>query len=58
MSIIRLMHIKIDPSETENALLVWKAECAPLRGKLECSPNLANMVLVIGLLFATTSSYG
>jgi len=30
MSIIRLIHIKIDPSETDNAVLVWKAECAPL----------------------------
>jgi hypothetical protein len=32
MSVIRLIHIRIDPSETENALLVWKAECAPPRG--------------------------
>jgi heme-degrading monooxygenase HmoA len=30
MSIIRLIHITIDPSETENALRVWKKECAPL----------------------------
>ena len=30
MSIIRLIHIRLDPSETENALGVWKAECAPL----------------------------
>ena len=30
MSIIRLIHIKIDPSETENAIRVWKTECAPL----------------------------
>ncbi len=30
MSIIRLIHITIDPSETENALQVWKKECAPL----------------------------
>jgi len=30
MSIIRLIHIKIDPSETENAVRVWKTECAPL----------------------------
>jgi heme-degrading monooxygenase HmoA len=30
MSIIRLIHITIDPSETENAMRVWKAECAPL----------------------------
>jgi heme-degrading monooxygenase HmoA len=30
MSIIRLIHIKIDPSETEKALQVWKSECAPL----------------------------
>jgi heme-degrading monooxygenase HmoA len=30
MSIIRLIHIKIDPSEIENALRVWKTECAPL----------------------------
>jgi len=30
MSIIRLIHIKIDPAESENAVRVWKAECAPL----------------------------
>jgi heme-degrading monooxygenase HmoA len=30
MSIIRLIHIKIDPSETERAMAVWKTECAPL----------------------------
>jgi heme-degrading monooxygenase HmoA len=30
MSIIRLIHIKIDPSEMEKALQVWKRECAPL----------------------------
>jgi heme-degrading monooxygenase HmoA len=30
MSIIRLIHIKIDPSESENAVRVWKTECAPL----------------------------
>jgi heme-degrading monooxygenase HmoA len=30
MSIIRLIHIKIDPSEIENALRIWKKECAPL----------------------------
>jgi heme-degrading monooxygenase HmoA len=30
MSIIRLIHIKIDPSETENALRIWKTECASL----------------------------
>ena len=30
MSIIRLIHIKIDPSEVEKAMQVWKTECAPL----------------------------
>jgi heme-degrading monooxygenase HmoA len=30
MSIIRLIHIKIDPSETETAERIWKTECAPL----------------------------
>ena len=30
MSIIRLIHIRIDPSERENAERVWKTECAPL----------------------------
>jgi heme-degrading monooxygenase HmoA len=30
MSIIRLIHITIDPSEIENALQIWKKECAPL----------------------------
>ena len=30
MSVIRLIHIKIDPSESENAVRVWKRECAPL----------------------------
>lgn len=30
MSIVRLIHIKIDPTEMERALRVWKTECAPL----------------------------
>ena len=30
MSIIRLIHIRIDPSENEKAERVWKTECAPL----------------------------
>ena len=30
MSVIRLIHITIDPSEIESALQVWKKECAPL----------------------------
>ena len=30
MSIIRLIHIKIDPSEAENAVRIWKTECASL----------------------------
>jgi heme-degrading monooxygenase HmoA len=30
MSIIRLIHIKIDPSETETAERIWKPECATL----------------------------
>jgi len=30
MSIIRLIHIRIDPSERQNAERVWKTECAPL----------------------------
>ena len=30
MSVIRLIHIEIDPSEVENAVRVWKTECAPL----------------------------
>ena len=30
MSIIRLIHITIDPSETMKAMQVWKTECAPL----------------------------
>ena len=30
MSIIRLIHIRIDPSEREKAERVWKTECAPL----------------------------
>jgi len=30
MSIIRLIHIKIDPSQIEAALELWKTECAPL----------------------------
>jgi len=30
MSIIRLIHIRIDPSESDNAVRVWKTECAPL----------------------------
>jgi heme-degrading monooxygenase HmoA len=30
MSVIRLIHIKIDQSASENAVRVWKRECAPL----------------------------
>jgi heme-degrading monooxygenase HmoA len=30
MSIIRLIHIKVDLSETENAVRIWKTECASL----------------------------
>jgi heme-degrading monooxygenase HmoA len=30
MSIVRLIHITLDPSETEKAMRVWKTECAPL----------------------------
>ena len=30
MSIIRLIHIKIDSSETETAERIWKTECATL----------------------------
>jgi heme-degrading monooxygenase HmoA len=30
MSIIRLIHIKLDPSETGQAERAWKTECAPL----------------------------
>jgi heme-degrading monooxygenase HmoA len=30
MSIIRLIHIKIDPSEEKKAEQVWTTECAPL----------------------------
>jgi heme-degrading monooxygenase HmoA len=30
MSVIRLIHIKIDPSATAEAERVWKTECAPL----------------------------
>jgi hypothetical protein len=30
MSIIRLIHMKIDPSETETAERIWKTECATL----------------------------
>ena len=30
MSIIRLIHIKIDPSETETAERIWKTACATL----------------------------
>jgi heme-degrading monooxygenase HmoA len=30
MSIIRLIHIRIDPSATAEAERVWKKECAPL----------------------------
>ena len=30
MSIIRLIHIKVDPSETENAVQIWKTQCASL----------------------------
>src|SRR6516165_7806578 len=30
MSIIRLIHIKVDPSETANAVRIWKTQCASL----------------------------
>src|SRR5258708_30111737 len=30
MSIVRLIHITLDPSESETAMRVWKTECAPL----------------------------
>jgi heme-degrading monooxygenase HmoA len=30
MSIIRLIHIKIDPADIPKALHEWKTECAPL----------------------------
>ena len=30
MSIIRLIHITIDPAETETAERIWKTECATL----------------------------
>ena len=30
MSIVRRIHIKIDPSRTQNAMQAWKTECAPL----------------------------
>ena len=30
MSLVRLIHIKIDSSQIEAALEVWKKECAPL----------------------------
>jgi heme-degrading monooxygenase HmoA len=30
MSIVRLIHIRLDPSEGEKAERVWKTECAPL----------------------------
>jgi heme-degrading monooxygenase HmoA len=30
MSIIRLIHIKVDSSETENAVRIWKTQCASL----------------------------
>ena len=30
MSIIRLIHIQLDPSENTKAEQVWKTECAPL----------------------------
>lgn len=30
MSIIRLIHISIDPADTAKAMAVWKTECAPL----------------------------
>ena len=30
MSVIRLIHITLEPSESEKAMRVWKTECAPL----------------------------
>jgi heme-degrading monooxygenase HmoA len=30
MSIIRLIHIRVDPSAVDEAERIWKADCAPL----------------------------
>jgi len=30
MSIVRLIHVNVDPSQIEEAERVWKEECAPL----------------------------
>jgi heme-degrading monooxygenase HmoA len=30
MSIIRLLYVRVDPSEAEHAERIWKTECAPL----------------------------
>ncbi len=30
MSVIRLIHTRVDPSELEHAERIWKTECAPL----------------------------
>jgi heme-degrading monooxygenase HmoA len=30
MSIVRLIHITLDPTEAEKAMRMWKTECAPL----------------------------
>jgi hypothetical protein len=35
MSIVRLIHITLDPSEAENAVRVWKTECAPAHDSAE-----------------------
>lgn len=30
MSVIRLIYVRVDPAETEQAERIWKTECAPL----------------------------
>jgi heme-degrading monooxygenase HmoA len=30
MSVVRLIYVQVDPSETEHAEAIWKTECAPL----------------------------
>jgi heme-degrading monooxygenase HmoA len=30
MSVIRLIYVRVDPSEAEHAETIWKKECAPL----------------------------
>ena len=52
MSIVRLIHITLDPSEAENAVRVWKTECAPL---MKISADLVRNIIIYSMACAALS---